>query len=302
MLCYSEFKKVVIDKILHYLGDDYKGYNVKVTEFKKNNTKLDCLNVLPDSDGPVMAPNIYLEDVYEEYKDNDDIELTMMNLANFIRSVTINIFDTMQVKEIAPEKKDIIYAVINKDSNKDLLKDVPYRDFLDLAVVYRCIRQIPGYGTATILITNEIMKKFNLNEDELFAYAKENTEKKCPNTLENMRDIISGTRICISEDDLTHLDESPIMYVASNNYKSNGANAILNKELLRKCSEKFNNDFYILPSSIHEIIMVADLGQEVEGFKDMVKEVNDNAVELVDRLSYSVYKYNRDASQVVMAN
>lgn len=95
--------------------------------------------------------------------------------------------------------------------------------------------------------------------------------------------------------------DGPQMYVLTNARKLHGANIMLYKEYLEIAAEKMNGDFYILPSSIHELLAVPVSTAEIEKLRQMVKEVNDNEVAPEEILGYEVYRYNRETGEVEVA-
>ena len=95
-------------------------------------------------------------------------------------------------------------------------------------------------------------------------------------------------------------------YVATNKMRINGAGIIMYKDLLKKFSDKINSSFYIIPSSIHELLFIKDVNgkidEDINGYKAMVYEVNhdSNVMSKGDFLSNSVYYYNRNTAEVEM--
>jgi hypothetical protein len=84
------------------------------------------------------------------------------------------------------------------------------------------------------------------------------------------------------------------MYVISNRDKINGAACILYKDVLKDFAQTIESDLYILPSSIHETIVVPKTpATNPQDLSQIVKETNDNHVEREEILSYSVYEYKR---------
>ena len=83
------------------------------------------------------------------------------------------------------------------------------------------------------------------------------------------------------------------MYVLGNERKLFGAAVMLYDGLLEKMSEIIGGDFYLLPSSLHELILIPDEGREKGGdLWKMVCEINETQVEPEDVLTDSVYYYS----------
>ena len=94
------------------------------------------------------------------------------------------------------------------------------------------------------------------------------------------------------------------MLVLTNDAKFNGANALLMGDLLERIHERTGEDFIILPSSIHEVIIIPDpdnLRMGLDEMAEMVTEINNNEVEPEERLSNKVYRYDSQRKEVVDA-
>ena len=85
------------------------------------------------------------------------------------------------------------------------------------------------------------------------------------------------------------------MYVLTNESGTLGAAALFNPEVMVRAGELLGTDYYILPSSIHETILVPDTtGVSAKELSDMVKQANRTVVDEKDILSDDVYHYSKD--------
>lgn len=85
----------------------------------------------------------------------------------------------------------------------------------------------------------------------------------------------------------------PPLFTLTNPATHLGSGLICVNSILNKVAEVMHEDFYMIPSSIHEIlIMPASYCDDAEILLDMVWEVNHTEVELNDRLSNYVYRYD----------
>jgi len=101
--------------------------------------------------------------------------------------------------------------------------------------------------------------------------------------------------------DSLYEDNMVPMFVATNSKKVNGAGVILYDGLLRTFAEKIGGDFFILPSSVHEVIFVPANGDiDARHLIQMVKEVNATEVAPDEVLSDNVYMYHADEDFVEM--
>ena len=144
-----------------------------------------------------------------------------------------------------------------------------------------------------------ILDRSGISFEELDEAAKKNTEKSgfSVRTMSEVMCELMGVNVGqeIEEPD------GPQMYILTNARKIHGANIMLYKEYLEIAAEKMNGDFYIIPSSIHELIAVPVSAQGLEELREMVKEANDNQLTPEEILGYEVYRYNRETGEVEVA-
>ena len=164
--------------------------------------------------------------------------------------------------------------------------------FYDLAIIYRNILTVDKDGISSFIIRNEYAKSMNLTEEELFNLAYVNTKNILPIQVKEITGFM-----------LNNQAETELMYVISNKVKINGAvNFLYIEETLAKIAEKTNSNLYILPSSIHEVIVLKAEGKETEEdvkkLIRMVKKVNSEVVDKNKILSNSVYFYNKNTKSI----
>lgn len=200
-------------------------------------------------------------------------------------------------------KSNIIFRLITKKEFDRIIKqseatkdEFPYRKWNDLYLIYRSI--LPNQSedlVTTMLISNRIMKHLKLTEEELFQFAKTNTVKRTgiitKPLLSNIFDL--GNEMSTKTDIWNFSDDTSDSTILSNRNLMNGAALILCDEVMDKVVEHYKvNVLYILPSSIHEVIIIPDSDSvDVEYLKDMVYEINRSTVAPEERLSDHVYKY-----------
>ena len=179
-----------------------------------------------------------------------------------------------------------------------LLDRIPHFPFLDLAVVfYYRIENGPLSG-ATMLIHNCNLEAWNINVSNLMEDAVMNTSRKMPYTLKGM-DALIRELAEEGEETLPRADE--LMYVLTNEEKYFGAATLLYPHVLSHIGKILRQDFYVLPSSIHECILVPNRGQySKEDLQQMVKDVNNSQVEEEEILSYQVYYYDREKEKLIL--
>lgn len=307
MMDYTMFKELVKDKFMDYMPEDLKTAELQIHKVSKINGSKDGLSIY--TEGAKGAPTIYLDDMYERFKKSDDLEQTFKEAADlYVKALTE--MPPIPVSLLAENSKDKIYMVlINTESNKDILKDAPHREVNDTSVIYRIMVSEDEKGIGSALVTNHIAEVIGMNEEELFKAAAENTPKLFPPTVKPMSQVLFGILTDnggmpkdVAEQVLEGMrDGGEMMWIISNNKGVSGAVNMIFEKNLHELAKGVNDDLYILPSSIHEVIAVpASIGNPDELAK-MVLEVNTDVVDVSERLSNQVYQYDRDSRKLTMA-
>lgn len=312
MMNFEAFKKEVMDNIKDYLPEQYHDSDVQINTVQKNNEALDGLIIRnPYSN---ISPTIYLNPFYEDYQDGEDIITILGKIANMYTEHRIfQDFDPSQVTDFNVAKNQIIPRVVGTKDNMNFLNQRPYTAMADLAVVYYiAIGETPS-GSMSIPITNEIMNQWEITADELFDIAKDNAKRLFPSVFKSMRETM--LEIMLPELIAQYGDEISArkvfdrmmptdipMHVLTNEQKLNGATALLDEGIMKTVIETVGDDFYVLPSSIHEILIIPDDGTKtIEDLEIMVQDINKNEVAPQDRLSDYVYRYDKVMRTIVRA-
>lgn len=279
-----------------------QAYHVATQNYVKNNgVTLPGLTVMREESN--LSPTIYLNGFYENYvrgaKSLEQCEVEIME--TYRRNKTDHNVDISFFTEWENARQRIIYKIVNYEANRELLKDVPHRRILDLAMVYSCLVENGITGSATILIHNQHLKLWGTGEEELFHTAMENTpyfQKEKLTAMDSVIEYLTGKKV----DDVIE-DCSANMYVLTVEDNLNGAGAILYPDVLKGIAEKMRcKNFFIIPSSIHETIIVPMLFSEkdFEALSQMVKEVNATQLAPEEILSDHAYVYRRADNTISM--
>ena len=262
-----------------------------------------------------LAPTIYMDGYYNDYKNGRPMVEIIAEVERAYNTYKAEQdFDVSSITDFNLVQDKICYKLVNRDKNKELLADAPYLPFCDLAVIFYVVVSEDSVGTGTVTIHNNLMEMWgNPDIKELYKIAKNNTQRRykgrVSNMMEIMGEIISSDADNLDPDmvdaffemDSVYEDNMVPMYVATNSKKVNGAGVILYDGLLGTFAEKIGGDFYILPSSVHEVILVPANGDiDARYLIQMVKEVNTTEVSPDEVLSDSVYMYHADEDRVEM--
>lgn len=319
---YQKFQNLIKEQIKNYLPEEYQEARIDITTVTKNNNqKLDGLNIrFPDEN---ICPTIYLNSLYEEYQNGRDIEEIMEHIAKLReehgvkRNLSVEKFlDFENIRD------KIIFQVVGSASNQEQLSNMPHHIENDMAFVYRVLIQKSEEGMASTQISNAMMKQMGVNEDMLYRAAMENTPREFPVTFCSMNEVmLNMMRRDFGElfpddmpdnevkDFLEEMFGDPTgqgmdlpMYVLSNDRTLNGAAALFYPGVQEMVAEEMKGDYFVLPSSIHEVLIVPDGGEmKFEELRAMVNQVNDTEVEPGDVLTGEVYSYDRENKKLMIA-
>ncbi len=297
---YNQFLEKVRAAVQERLGSDYEIRIQKIT--KNNGIVLDGLIIGKASKN--IAPTIYLNSYYMHFTHGMSLQEILEDIISAYKENNDVVFgDIRELLDFTNLQDKVAFKLIQMEKNKELLKDVPYFEFLDLAVVFYLILDEHKGGQMTALIHNSHMKPWGVEIEELYRLAMRNTPILLPSEIKTMKeimcDILKGhlEELEMEEmvDDLLDFDsQKPSLYVLSNRKQINGAGCILYDGCLKDFADSQNSDIVILPSSLHETILVPDDGNLDYGeLRKMVGEINESEVAKEDVLSDRIYKYSR---------
>ena len=293
MMNFEEFKTWVKENIT---SKDWKETSqVEISVVKKNNG-VSKAGLFIRENGQDVSPILYLDDYYTHYQNGEILENIIRNIrADYDEKVQMAAVKIPNLQEFENIRGRIIYRLVNYEKNKEILEDCPHIRLYDLAVTFRWVARIDDVGVSTSLITNKQVKEWGVSVNDLVLAARQNTPRLFPAKIIDMEEMLAGMVYFI-------LYPSAIpMYILTNEQELNGASALLYGDILKDFANKKGSDMYILPSSIHEVIMVpADRIDDPKGLSSMVHEANTTVVSTGDVLSDSVYYYDRKKDQILV--
>lgn len=309
MMTYEVFKAVVKEKFLNYLPEEYRDAEVNIRPVKKVNRTLDALSVLKD--GSRMFSSMYVNELYEQYQEYGDLEMILLAAAwKYAQSAELlKERQSEMYMDVEHFKENVIMCLINTEQNRELLAGIPSRGFQDLSVIYRWVVKSSPDEMESSIVSNEMAEIAGMTEEELFQCAVENTRRMNPVSVTCMGsmfgNIPEGTILPQEVREELELIKrtSDNMWLISSSSGIYGAVSMLYEGNLHQLAEKLGENLFILPSSIHEVIAIPEEMAEknLSNLIKMVQKVNMGSVELEERLSNSVYYYDRTARKVTLA-
>lgn len=315
MMNYDDFIEYVKENILEKLPDVYREFEVSVSKTMKNNgLELDGLTIRGHDN---IAPVIYLNGYYEKYTDGNSLDNIMSEISDVYKISADHRFIPIDLAEkivnFEEVKENIFSKIINTADNKVLLEDRPHTEFEDLSITYHIMISSDISGTASVPITNSMAEEYGVTAKELDKIAQGNMSRNNPMTFESMYNLMKDMFVpnmindgmdkdmAESMFDDMFPDEGVQMYVMTNESKVNGAVWMTNADALETVSEKVGGDFFLLPASLHECIIVPCNDLEADKLQEMVIECNNDCVMREDRLSNNVYAYDSKEHKLSLA-
>lgn len=292
---FNEFK----DEILTLIND--KAEESDLGEFiirpvtKNNGVVLSGLSVYNESRR--VSPTVYLEHFYELHESG----MTVAEVATKIVETFTNAVNSENTSRLEEDLdlglSDIIVKLVNYDRNMEMLKRAPHVKVLDLAITFRYYINSFGDGIGSALVTYENLCDKDISTDTLLKLALENTRRLIPENIFGMNEFLESR---ITEEEYQLLENLGIK-ILTNTKCIDGASMILYDDLLKDFSDSIDDDFYIIPSSIHEVILVPRTSiPDTGNVEDMIDFVNKNTLEPEEYLSNSLYYYDRALAQITI--
>lgn len=289
----NEFAQKVRRAVERELGEKYR---IELKKVQKNNgVMLHGLLILSAERN--VVPTIYLETFHAAYEDGVTFGDVLDRILAIYREETpAGNIDMDFFGSFDRVRDRICYRLIRKQHNEELLRDIPYVDFLDLAICFYYAYSGRTLGEGTILIHDSHMEQWNVKVKDLMRHAAENTPRLFPGILMPMREVLEEMLEFHEE---CRTEEEIPLNVLTNSKRSHGASCILYPGLLERIAERNGKNFYIIPSSIHEVLILEETGaEEPAEMQDMIREVNREHVAAEEVLSDNLYYYDLSSKSV----
>lgn len=291
---YRTFVEKIREKIQEHLGKDYE---VQITTNPKlNGTEKTGLSIRKTQEPQQVMPIIYLEECFERYLQEKEFSECVEEICVVYKHQKENEEKIMaELKSIEnmnrwEKVRDKVYPMlVSAKENEDLKGKYFYQEYLDFLILY--VIRVTEVGIGSIKITKQMVKSWKVSEYEIHHQAVENL-KTDGYRVRSLNSVVKENLLGITEDAEEEIEEAEPMYVLTNQIKYFGAAGIfLCAEMFQKIVGKQN--FYILPSSVHELILVKDTdGYDMETLSTMVRNVNEEQVTEDERLSNHAYYYD----------
>ena len=291
---FNQFVNEVKGGIKQFLPIEYEDAQVRIEEVKKLNENYLGITVLKENQ--VIAPTFNLNQLYKMYQ--SDPEISMGSILRSITELVLDVpeqFNPKSITEYENAKKKLFIRVSSAEKNEEMLQNVPHQMREDLAITYHLAIRIDDIGVGSTTITNDILKRYGISEEQLHADAMANSEVVRPASMRTMAEVMAQM-MGMSVEDFPMDMSGPQMYVVTNEEGFHGAAAAFYPDFMDNAAKELGGNFFILPSSVHEMLFLSDDGHmNVSELRDMVTSINASEVAPADRLTDSVYHYDAEA-------
>lgn len=307
MLSYEEFKTEVIARFMDYMGSDYQDYELEVMPVKKRGVELDgfVIGRAGESKYISVRPTLYFNDMYKRYLKTGNIEKEIRHAAMAMKN-GISYGKTLKGKlDYKNAGESIIFQLVPREGNSSLLNDVPHRDFLDMAVIYRWAVSIERSGISSTIIDNDLARIMGYTEEQLFDHAFDNTLRLLPPSLKDMDDVVEEMMIerGFSDPEIEnyrlHDSDDEKMYILSNSITHFGANLVLYDDILYNIACELGSELYLMMPSIDEILIVKAVSHmDPEFLAGFLCDLHSDEEDETKQLSDSVYLYSPSSRKI----
>lgn len=302
---FEAFMESIKKHIKEYLPESYQDAQVTIREQQKLNNRYMGLTVIRPGDARI--PTINLTDLYRQYYENPKFRITdvLEQISQIIQKEPER-FDVSRLTQYEEAKKHLFMRVSNADKNVQVLEGVPFVEREDLAITFHIAVEETEAGRASAIVTNRMMETYGVTRNQLYKDALANSPVITPVKINNLGELLgrmtldgmkemgaSEEEIRDAKERMDEANQDNPLIVVTNETGIDGAAAVFYPGVMDQLGEEIKGDFFILPSSVHEIIVAPDDGRlSYSELKEMVTEINETQVAPEDRLTDEVYHYD----------
>lgn len=274
MMSFNGFCHDIVEEIRGYLPQEYKDAQFSISMLKKLGTTYPALRIYFKD---MIFPVFNMEEFYRRFRRGEEKDVLLHEMAEIIKRDGGRNFPLERIGSLQDAEKWLFVRVSNAEKNREYLHNIPHINILNLALTCHVLFYQGDEGTANTIVTKELMAHFGVSCEELFEKALQNSMILYPAVMDKLYSEDSG------------------MWMLSNTDLTYGAAALFYPGMQERISEELKGSYYVLPSSVHECILIPDyMNIEVSKMTDSVREINREraVIPASDVLSDSVYHYD----------
>lgn len=303
-MTYETFREKVLQGLQ---GRELGNVSLRLTKQMKSNGQMKY-GIVFKNPAANTSPTIYLEEYYEFYQATKELDTVINLVAGLYQSLPAIQVDEKKLLDYSAAKSRIIMKLVNTEKNRTFLETAPHIPFQDLSIVYHYLIGKSDRMLLSMPVNDEVLKEWGVDTLELHQQALANYNRLLPIKFANLNQHLLDRGFLKSEYYAAISDNDPNkdMYFLTNEYLSCGAVLMTCKNLMDEIADFFKEDFYIIPSSIHEVILFPrSKAPSKEKLDQMIQEVNRDYLDPAEYLSDHAYYYSRsgqDSNGYVIQN
>ena len=253
-------------------------------------------------EGSRIAPTLYAEDLYSRYTRGCPVDRIAHEAVESIReSFDVELPFPEEDFDLDSMASDIRLRLLSIERNPAIAQNVPYKDVGGgLMLITDIVR-----GDFRAMITNDLLKDFEISKDELFEIAFSNISENeavmyvlsdmVYGSAEERRELLSGGEGGALPDDFE-------VFVLSNRETYWGAAALFYPGVMDRVHDMLG-DFYVIPSSVHELLILkVTADADPNNIAEMIWSANRSVVDEEEVLSDDLFICESDASGTLSYN
>lgn len=298
-----ETRELFVNQLMEVLMTKFGvGCMVERMDVTKNNGTIHEA-VVVRTEGSSTAPVIYTDQLYSQFLNGKSIQELVAGISERIEGeMEMARQEAFKAMDFEACKNQIMMKLVNADRNHEILKSIPHRRYLDLAVVYFVALGMKDECMISTTITNTMLTHWKISVEELHSFAVKNTKRAFPVRISRIEAMLFGGA---EEDMLVFAEDSlyPEMFVLTNSVGIYGATVLLYPNVLQDIANRNHTDLIVLPSSVHEtLIMRADNGMSMSDLNRMIRDINEESVEEEEQLASHYYLFRREEGKLLSSD
>ncbi len=286
---YYGFLDDVVEKLRAAQNPFISQFRVNVTDVEKANG-MSYRGIVVADDQAGMGVTINMDKYYKMYLAGRPVD----EIVDLVQQQAMNAFeerpdvDISRMKDYESLCSNVMMEAVSREKNADYLQNVPHFDMADLSIIYRVnVAESRNQGIGVITVDNRLLNSMGVSQDQFQKDVFDQALAGEPPVLKSLTEVLGGL---IAGDGSGPEGE---LFLATNSNALYGASVIAIPGFLDQATEKLGGSFYILPSSVHEVLFLKnDQAMEVQELENMVREINESIVSPEERLSDRVYHYD----------
>lgn len=290
-MTYETFQKEILKRLQ---GRQLNGARPQLIQRLKCNGQVKCGIVFGNPDVNT-SPTIYLEEYYRYYQITGNLDVLVDVLVQLYNTLPVIQLDKEKLHNFSAAKDNIIMKLINTEENRAFLDTVPHIPFHDLSIVYYYLFGFTDTQLLDMPVNDRLLKEWGIDTLTLHRQAMENYSRLLPVRFINLDQFLSDRGLLeVNSDEGPGNDRDNYMYFLTNERMVDGAVLMTCKNLLDKIADFFQEDFYIIPGSIHEVILIPESKAPPKDELDlMIQEINRDQLKPEEFLSNHAYYYSK---------